>query len=215
MTAIRTARWRSCACASARVELSQSFTLEHAGTQQLRTLHSAGDSSAARRERDGACALSLRVRLPARSAGIDQITRKDPVMHVQQMLSSHPDVQGNTNPDLIRCIEECLDCAQSCTVCADACLGEGMVLQLRQCIRFNLDCADLCDASARIASRRTGANESVIVATLRACEEACALCAEECERHAHHHEHCRICAESCRRCQEACNSAAASIGARH
>lgn len=137
-------------------------------------------------------------------------------MHVQQKLSSHPTVQGNTNPDLIKCIEECLDCAQSCTVCADACLGEDMVLQLRQCIRLNLDCADLCDVAARIASRRTGSNESVIVATLRACEEACALCAAECEQHAKHHEHCRICGESCRRCQEACSSAAASIGgARH
>jgi hypothetical protein len=136
-------------------------------------------------------------------------------MHVQEMLGSHPAVQGNTNPDLVKCIEECVDCAQACTVCADACLGEDMVLQLRQCIRLNLDCGDICEATARIASRRTGSNERIIVAVLRACEEACALCGEECERHAGNHEHCRICAESCRRCQEACNNAAASIGARN
>lgn len=86
---------------------------------------------------------------------------------------------------------------------------------MRQCIRLNLDCADLCDATARIASRLTDSNESVIVANLRTCEEACALCAAECEQHAKHHEHCRICAESCRRCETACAEASASIGARH
>jgi hypothetical protein len=31
-------------------------------------------------------------------------------------------------------------------------------------------------------------------------------CAEECERHADHHEQCRICAEQCRRCEDACSA---------
>ena len=29
--------------------------------------------------------------------------------------------------------------------------------------------------------------------------------AEECEKHAGMHEHCRICAEACRRCEQACD----------
>ncbi|WP_135209764.1 four-helix bundle copper-binding protein [Vitreimonas flagellata] len=136
-------------------------------------------------------------------------------MHAQQMISSHPQVSGPSNDALIRCIEECFDCAQSCTACADACLGEDMVLQLRQCIRLNLDCADICEATGRFASRRTGTNESVLIAALNACEEACARCADECERHAKHMEHCAICAESCRRCEAACKSAAGSITAQH
>jgi hypothetical protein len=136
-------------------------------------------------------------------------------MHAQEMISAHPQVKGSTNDALIRCIEECFDCAQACTVCADACLGEQMVLELRQCIRLNLDCADVCTATGHVASRRTGTNESVIVATIKACEEACRVCAEECERHAEMHEHCRICAESCRRCELACREAAASIDTRH
>ena len=119
-------------------------------------------------------------------------------------LSCH---RGNTNDSLIRCIEECFDCAQSCTSCADACLGEEMVAQLTQCIRLNLDCADICSAAGHIASRRTGSNEPIIQRVLAACEEACRLCAEECERHADMHEHCRICAESCRRCEQACQAA--------
>src|SRR3546814_15031012 len=77
-----------------------------------------------------------------------------------------------------------------------------MVDQLRQCIRLNLDCADICVASGTIATRRTGTNEQVIVATLEACADACRVCAEECERHASKQEHRRICAESCRRCEQ-------------
>src|SRR3546814_15288671 len=100
--------------------------------------------------------------------------------HMREMISSHPSVQGNTNDALISCIEECYSCAQSCTSCADACVAEEMVDQLRQCIRLNLDCADICVASGTIATRRTGTNEQVIVATLEACAEACRVCAEEC-----------------------------------
>jgi hypothetical protein len=46
---------------------------------------------------------------------------------------------------------------------------------------------------------------------LEVCAAACRTCAEECERHAGHHEHCRICAEACRRCERACAEAARSI----
>lgn len=125
-------------------------------------------------------------------------------MHAHEMSSTHPHVRGNTNDSLIRCIEACFDCAQSCTSCADACLGEEMVQELTQCIRLNLDCADICTAAGHIGTRRTGSNEPIIQSVLAACQEACRLCAEECERHADMHEHCRICAESCRRCELAC-----------
>jgi len=135
-------------------------------------------------------------------------------MHVQQMISTHPHVRGNINDALIRCIEECYDCAQICTSCADACLGEDMVKQLTQCIRLDLDCADVCVATGTVASRRTGSNEEVIRQMLTACETACRLCGEECEKHAKMHEHCRICAEACRRCQQACAEALRSM-ARH
>ena len=133
------------------------------------------------------------------------------MLHAHEMISTHPHVRGSTNDALIRCIEECLDCAQVCTSCADACLGEEMVAELVQCIRLNLDCADVCAATGAIASRRTGSNEALIVTMLKACEEACRLCAQECETHAGMHEHCRICAEACRRCEAACVEAAGTI----
>lgn len=131
--------------------------------------------------------------------------------HMREMIAAHPSVQGNTNDALIRCIEECYRCAQTCISCADACLAEDMVQELRQCIRLNLDCAHVCVAAGDLGARRTGSNESAIIAILQACETASRLCAEECERHASQHEHCRICAEHCRRCEEACREAISSI----
>ncbi|MBI2260895.1 MAG: four-helix bundle copper-binding protein [Caulobacterales bacterium] len=132
-------------------------------------------------------------------------------MHAQEMIATHPHVQGSVNAALIRCIDECYDCAQACVICADACLGEEMVQSLLQCIRLNQDCADLCAAAGAIAWRRTGSNETVIRATLQACAEACRVCAEECERHAKMHEHCRISADSCRRCEDACTAAIQTV----
>lgn len=132
-------------------------------------------------------------------------------MHTHAMIAAHPQVRGNVNDALLRAIDACHDCAQTCTSCADACLAEPSVSELVQCIRLNLDCADLCSATAAVSSRRTGSNQQVIKLALAACQEACRLCAAECEKHGRHHEHCRICAESCRACERACRDADASI----
>jgi hypothetical protein len=86
-----------------------------------------------------------------------------------------------------------------------------MVASLRQCIRLNLDCADICNITGRIATRRTGSDEEMIRRMLDACAAACRVCGEECQRHADKHEHCRICAESCRSCMEACIEAGRSM----
>lgn len=130
-------------------------------------------------------------------------------MQVHQMISTHPDVRGRTNDALIRCIEECYACAQTCTSCADACLAEPDVQDLRQCIRLNLDCADVCNTTGRLATRRTGSDEELIRRMLDVCATICRLCGEECARHAH--EHCRICAEACQRCMQACQEASGTI----
>jgi hypothetical protein len=134
-------------------------------------------------------------------------TRGECLMHTEQIIATHPDVRGSVNRALLDAINEAYSCAQACTSCADACLAEEMVAQLRQCIRLNLDCADVCAATGTLATRRTGSNEEVIRRMLDACITACRLCGEECERHASKHEHCRICGESCRRCADACQKA--------
>jgi hypothetical protein len=137
-------------------------------------------------------------------------------MNAQQMIATHPDVRGNTNRTLIACIEECYSCAQTCVSCADACIAEQEVEHLRQCIRFDLDCADICAVTGTLGTRRTGSNETLLAGALQLCATACRLCAEECDRHASKHEHCRICADACRRCERACNEATSTIaGSRH
>ena len=112
----------------------------------------------------------------------------------------------------MKCIEECYSCAQICVSCADACLAEQDSRDLRQCIRLNLDCADVCVATGALASRRTGSNEGVLLAVLAACGEACRTCAGDCEKHAAHHAHCRICADACRDCADACDKAMQAVG---
>lgn len=132
-------------------------------------------------------------------------------MPIRDMLRTHPQVRGETNEALIRCVEACFECAQTCVACADACLAEDMVKDLTHCIRLDLDCADLCLATGRLGARRTGSNAAILQRLVALCAEACAGCATECERHAGMHEHCRLCAESCRRCEAACREAAGSM----
>ena len=133
-------------------------------------------------------------------------------MLVKELIESHPDVNGDYNPQLVAVIVAAYRCAQACTAGADACLAEPGVASLVQCIRSDLDCASVCTATAETASRRAGANEAVLRAQMEVCAEACRLCAEECEKHADKHAHCRLCAEACRSCQEACRDALPTVG---
>ena len=133
-------------------------------------------------------------------------------MTVQEMLRTHPSPAANAEA-LARCIEQCFACAQSCTVCADACLGESDVAELTRCIRLNLDCANVCEATGKILSRQTEAQPDLLTAIVQACVNACRVCGEECERHAEHHEHCRVCGEACRRCKQACEEVLTTLAA--
>ena len=97
--------------------------------------------------------------------------------HVSSMLETYPKDLGDIDRQkLAEFIEACFECAQTCTACADACLAEDMVSELTQCIRFNLDCADICAATGRVLSRQTGNN----VETTRALLEACRRCEQAC-----------------------------------
>ena len=121
-----------------------------------------------------------------------------------EMLQTHPAEMLIDPAEVAATVDALLECAEACTACADACLSEEMIDDLRTCIRLNMDCADICEVTARVVSRHTGADPSMGIALLQACVLACRACAQECGQHADMHEHCRICAESCRRCEEAC-----------
>jgi hypothetical protein len=55
-----------------------------------------------------------------------------------------------------------------------------------------------------VTSRQADYDADVTKPLLRACVAICKSCGDECERHAQHHEHCRVCEQACRRCEQAC-----------
>lgn len=128
------------------------------------------------------------------------------------MLVAHPLAPPGGSELLERCITALTECENDCTACADACLAEEGVAELRRCISLGLVCSDICAATRRTLVRRTHADAEVELVALRACAEACRSCADECDRHRAHHDHCRLCAESCRRCLDACEAAIAMVG---
>src|SRR5258707_5606077 len=105
------------------------------------------------------------------------------------MLDADPSIPLLDKQLLTRCIDTCLECGQACTACADADLGEQLVAELAKCARLNLDCADVCETTARVLSRQTGYDRDLTRAVVQACVQASNACGDQCERHAHMHQH--------------------------
>ena len=124
--------------------------------------------------------------------------------HTAQMLQTHPNPRPSALNDIADCIDILQACAQTCQSCADADLGEPELKQMVRCVRLNHDCADVCATTARLLSRPSMIAPEIWLAQLQACITACRACAEECQQHAQHHEHCRMCADTCRQCIAAC-----------
>ena len=103
-------------------------------------------------------------------------------------------------------IDACLGCFQACTTCADADLAEDDVNEMRTCIALCLNCADVCQVTARVLSRPAHWEHFVAHRLLQACVRTCTSSAEECAKHAEHHRHCAICEKVCRVCIQACSA---------
>ena len=127
-------------------------------------------------------------------------------MSLQKMISLHPHVQDESE-ELILAGRHAMLCSLFCRSCADACVAEMAASQMdmSQCIRTCLDCADVCASTARLATRRTAQNIELLRAQLELCIKACETCASECEKH--DHDHCKLCATMCRECAEDCRKA--------
>ena len=124
--------------------------------------------------------------------------------YARQLLDSY---QGTVNVDvalLAAAINAINDCAQACTADTDADLGEQDVAEMVRCIRLCLNCTDVCTATAGVISRPADYDADVVRPLLQACVAVCKSCGDECERHAAHMPHCRVCTEACRRCEQAC-----------
>lgn len=129
-------------------------------------------------------------------------------MSIRKMIALHPTANGHVNEPMAIAAKHAMYCALFATSCADACLAEPM--DMTQCIRTCLDCADICTAAAKVATRRTASNDAAVRAILSACVDACSICADECDRH--DHAHCKLCATMCRECANDCREALATLG---
>jgi hypothetical protein len=130
-------------------------------------------------------------------------------MNLQAMLNTHPAVRSDVDELAVRATEACFDCAQMCVACADDAWPKKSIDDLRQCIRINLDCTDVCCTAGLLGTRPTSPDGTIAGAMFGLCAEVCRRGGDECMRHAPHHEHCRICAEACRACEQACRNGSA------
>jgi hypothetical protein len=131
---------------------------------------------------------------------------------IGRILEAHSLPAGPERTALARCIDKCLACAATCTVCADACLSEDDIPELVRCIGLDLNCSDVCSATANVLARQGALEAGYVRRLVEACLDICRRCGRECKRHAEHHEHCRICAEACRACADACETLLGLLG---
>jgi hypothetical protein len=127
-------------------------------------------------------------------------------MTVAEMLASNPARPALDATALTEAIEACIEASAAATACADACLAEESVTELRECIRRDLDCADVTGAAAKVLSRQVAVDLGLLRVVLEAATVAAKTCAAECERHAAMHVHCAVCAEACRRAEAGCRA---------
>ena len=101
-------------------------------------------------------------------------------------------------------IQAASDCAAACDHCASSCIRDGSAEKMKECIRLDLDCADLCRLVASLAARDSG----FVARLARDLDEVCEACAMECSKHEQYHT--QQCALACHRCATACRVIAAA-----
>jgi hypothetical protein len=131
--------------------------------------------------------------------------------YARQLLDAFPGTVTTDADALAAALDALSDCAQACVADADDDLSEQNLADMVTCIRLCWDCADVCTATLRVMSRQTAREASVTRPLLEACIAVCTRCGDECDSHADHHVHCRVCGQACRRCEQACRELLARI----
>ena len=101
------------------------------------------------------------------------------------------------NEELLSTLGKCIN---SCNYCADACLDEDNVKMMKDCIRTDRVCAEVCSTLNQVLA--TGYKD--VNGLLEYCIRVCNACAEECGKH--EHQHCQDCAKACKECASACEA---------
>ena len=125
-------------------------------------------------------------------------------MTTLEMLTAAPQTLTVDAALVAAAIDAANECGVVCSACASACLSEGEDMAV--CVRDDLDCADLCTATARVLARLNRSDKVLTTSLLAACIEACVECAASCAPHREHHEHCALCEQACLACEAACQA---------
>jgi len=130
-------------------------------------------------------------------------------MHAQSAIKSSNVAApaDRSGRDVIGCL---LDTSQACSMLADACLST-FDPGLAQCGRLATDCSEITLVAARVAARRTGSNEAVVLGLLMLCEALCRDCAAECASLGRTDSIYIDCAANCRHCETSCRDARAEL----
>ena len=127
-------------------------------------------------------------------------------MTTLEMLQSAPQKLTVDASLVAAAIDAANACVVVCSACASACLSEDDPASMAQCVRDDLDCADLCGVTARHLARLNASDKQLTLSVLATCIEACVQCASSCAPHREHHAHCRLCEQACNACEQACQA---------
>jgi hypothetical protein len=105
------------------------------------------------------------------------------------------------DPEMGRCLDDCLSCLRSCLETVTYCLTKGGRHAEVAQVRTLLDCVDICDTSARFLGRRSPLH----LRTCAACADVCRTCESSCRR-LPEDEVMQRCANACRICAESCEA---------
>ncbi|WP_425387198.1 four-helix bundle copper-binding protein [Alteribacter aurantiacus] len=92
------------------------------------------------------------------------------------------------------------DCLRACNQCYEACLSEEEVSHMRECIRTDRECADVCELTLKAISTNSPHVREIISLCAKVAED----CGKECA--SHKHDHCQMCAEACHLVSELCGA---------
>jgi hypothetical protein len=99
-------------------------------------------------------------------------------------------------------IDAIFNCVIACNHCTSSSLEEENLEMLAKCIKTTIDCAAICSLTASLLARNSEHGKHL----LKECIEVCKACADECSKHADHHDNCKACAEACNTCIVDCQS---------
>ena len=109
----------------------------------------------------------------------------------------------HVDPRAQECIDRCQSCQEICLETINHCLHLGGKHAEADHIRLLMECAEICDTSARFMLLGSTRHARVC----EVCAEICDACAKDCERFGDD-ETMQRCVEACRRCAESCREMA-------